>query len=122
MVLPEAQTDGTLALGIANMSSNRLCRAIVNNPNSQSPISYFELVTVREYSEPNGGTYIDEISTAAEYLDNTNAYDDPFYRIMGIYKNTIPKKRRFIADFFSLDEAKKFLSDITGESIDIICY
>ena len=103
-------------------SNNRLCRAVVDNPNTKSPLSYFELITVREYSNHGGGTYISEVRTASEFLDNTNAYDEPFYRLFGIYRNIKPKKTRFIADFFDINEAKNFLYDLTGEKIDVISY
>lgn len=104
------------------MMSNRLCRALANINNPKSPFSHLELVTVREYINTNGGTYIDQINTAADFLDNSNAYDDPFYRIYGIYKEAIPKSRRFLSDFFDLKEAISFLYDLTGEDIKIISY
>jgi hypothetical protein len=101
---------------------NRLCRAIVTFNCPKSLFSSFELVTVREYNDYNGGTYIDEISTAAEYLDASNAYDDPFYRIYGIYKNSMPRREKFIADFFYINEARNFLYELTGEDVHIISY
>lgn len=101
--------------------SNRLCRSIVNNPGPEAPISYFELITMREYASDKG-TEIREIRTATEFLDTTNVYDEPFYRIYGVYKNQSPKKVLFIADFFDINEAKQFLSDITGESVIVISY
>lgn len=100
---------------------NRLCRALVQT-SSKSLFSHFELVTVREYNDSNGGTYLDEISTAAEFLDDSNAYDEPFYRIYGVYKNAAPKSRRFIADFFDAKEAVSFLHDLTGENVQLISY
>ena len=102
--------------------SNRLCRATAPTNNPLSKFSHFEIVTMREYSDYNGGTYIDEINTAAEFLDSLNAYDDPFYRIFGVYKESCPKSRKFIADFFSIDDAKNFLYDITGSSVNVISY
>jgi hypothetical protein len=103
-------------------SNNSFCRAIVKNPNTKSPIVSFELITVREYINHNGGTYISEVRTASEFLDNTNVYDEPFYRIFGVYRNIVPKQTRFIADFFHIDEAKKLLYDLTGEDIQVISY
>jgi hypothetical protein len=102
--------------------NNGLCRAVVPFSCTKSLFSFFELVTVREYNDYNGGTYLDEINTAAEYLDSSNAYDDPFYRVYGIYKNSIPRKAKFIADFFDVNDARQFLHDITGESVDIVSY
>lgn len=102
--------------------SNSLCRAIVPFNCAKSLFSSFELVTVREYNDYNGGTYLDEVNTAAEYLDSANAYDDPFYRIYGIYRNSIPRKAKFIADFYDINEARIFLHELTGENVDIISY
>jgi len=104
------------------LQSNRLCRANVPFHCHKSLFQSFELVTVREYNDSNGGTYLDEINTAAEFLDSINAYDDPFYRVYGIYKNPMPQKMTFIADFFNIDDARKFLYNLTGESVDIISY
>lgn len=105
-----------------NYTNNRLCRANVPFDCHKSLFQSFELVTVREYIDHDGGTYLDEINTAAEYLDAANAYDDPFYRIYGVYKNSMPRKMTFIADFFNIDDARNFLHDLTGERIDIISY
>lgn len=102
--------------------NNRLCRAVVPFNCTNSLFSSFELVTVREYNDYSGGTYIDEINTAAEYLDSSNAIDEPFYRIYGVYKNPIPIKTKFISDFFHISDAQNFLHDLTGERVDIISY
>jgi hypothetical protein len=101
---------------------NRLCRAIVETNNPSSHFSHFEIVTMREYKDYTGGTYMDEVSTAAEFLDSSNAYDDPFYRIFGVYKNHIPRSRKFIADFFDINDAKDFLIDLTGAEVQVISY
>jgi len=102
--------------------SNRLCRALVEIQNPKSLFSHLELITVREYNDSNGGTYLDEVKTATDFLDDANAYDEPFYRIYGIYKNSIPKSRKFINDFFDVKEAVSLLHDLTGESIQLISY
>lgn len=102
--------------------SNRLCRASITFDSHKSMFSGFELVTMREYNDYEGGTYIDEISTAAEYLDTSNAYDDPFYRIYGIYKNSIPRRTKVIADFYDINEARNFLHELTGQEVHIISY
>lgn len=102
--------------------SDRLCRASVIFGCPKSLFSQFEIVTIREYNDYNGGTYLDEVNTATEFLDSSNAYDEPFYRIYAVYKNQIPKSRRFIADFFDIKEASNFLHELTGEDIQIISY
>lgn len=101
--------------------SNRLCRILVPL-NNKSLFSELELVTIREYNDLDGGTYIDEVKTASEFLDSSNAYDKPYYRLYGVYKNTSPKLYRFIADFFDLKEAISFLHDLTGEEIKPLYY
>ena len=101
---------------------NHLCRAIVKNPNTLSLFSEFELITVREYNDIDGGTYLDEVNTAAEFLDSSDAYDEPFYRIYGVYKDKSPKSRKFITDFFDVKEAVSFLYDLTGEQVSLISY
>ena len=101
---------------------NHLCRAIVKNPNTLSLFSEFELITVREYNDIDGGTYLDEVNTAAEFLDSSDAYDEPFYRIYGVYKDKSPKSRKFIIDFFDVKEAVSFLYDLTGEQVSLISY
>jgi len=101
---------------------NTLCRASVKFDYHKSLFSSFEIITMREYNDYNGGTYIDEINTAAEYLDSSNAYDEPFYRVYGTYKNSIPKKQKMLADFFNIQDAVSFLHDLTGEDIHIISY
>lgn len=101
---------------------NTFCRGSVSFNCHNSLFSGFEIVTMREYNDYDGGTYIDEIHTAAEYLDASNAYDEPFYRVYGIYKNSIPRKMRFLADFFDINDAKNFLHELTGENVQIISY
>ena len=104
--------------------SNSLCNGRIKNNNSKSPIAYFVLVTVREYSDYDGGTYIDEVRTATQYLsDNPKAIDEPFYQIYG--ERYIDDKRSntiFLAEFYSLDKAKEFLYNLTGEIPEIISY
>ncbi len=102
--------------------SNRLCHASVVFDCPKSLFSEFEIVTIREYNDYNGGTYLEQVNTAAEFLDNINSYDDPFYRIFGIYKNQTPKSRKFIADFFDIKDAVSFLHDLTGQDINVISY
>jgi hypothetical protein len=105
--------------------SNNLCNGRVKNNNSKSPIEYFLLVTVREYSNYEGGTYIDEIRTSAEFLEKEkDSFDDPFYQIYG----TIPIDMDglpgtvFLGEFYSIDKAKNFLYYLTGEVPQIISY
>lgn len=105
------------------MKMNNLCRALIDNPNTLSAFSGFEIITIREYIDySTGGTYLDEVNTATEFLDSNSAYDSPFYRVYGIYRDTSPKSRRFLADFNSIKEASSFLYDLTGKAPNIVCY
>lgn len=104
---------------------NRLCKAKVKNHNPKSKFKEFELVTVREYNDYNGGTYIEEVRTAAEFLEKDgNAYDEPFYHIYGVchsYDSNYTKLK-FISEFYDIDKALNFLLDLTGEEPVLISY
>jgi hypothetical protein len=103
---------------------NRLCNASVKNNNPKSPIAYFNLVTVREYNDYNGGTYIDEVKTAAEFLEkNNDAYDEPFYQIYGKrYADDVMSSTIFLGEFYDLDKALNFIYYLTGEEPQVISY
>ena len=99
--------------------SNSLCNGIIKNNNPKSPIIEFELVTMREYSDYDGGTIIDVVKSAEQFLsDDYNPIDKPFYRIFG----KTAKETIFLADFFTLNEAKEYLYYLTGEIPQIISY
>jgi hypothetical protein len=103
---------------------NTLCSARVPNHNPKSPISHFILMTLREYNDYDGGTYIDEIKSINDFVDNSyKAIDDPFYRIYGEKRENNPSPSLvFIAEFFDLKKAKDFLYNITGEYPIVISY
>lgn len=103
---------------------NTLCHGRLKNNNPKSPIAYFILVTVREYDDYEGGTYIDEVKTATDYLSDTHkAIDDPFYQIYGErYIDDVRSGTIFLGEFYSLDKAKEFLYNLTGEIPQIISY
>lgn len=96
---------------------NRLCKIKADFNCEKSLFSGFEIVTVREYNDYNGGTYLDEVNTIEEFLDSSNSYGDPFYRIYAIYKKDIPISRLFICDFYDIEEASSFLYELTGKNI-----
>jgi hypothetical protein len=103
---------------------NRLCKARVKNHNPKSRFAEFELVTVREYNDYNGGTYIEQVNTAAEFLEKDgNAYDEPFYHVYGIYYQYGGYSRtKFIAEFYDIDQALNLLQDLSGEDPLLISY
>lgn len=104
--------------------SNTLCNGLIKNNNLKSPIEYFELVTVREFSDYSGGTFIDQITSAEQFLDTEDeALDEPFYQIYGKrYEYDTKNQTIFLGEFYSLDKAKEFLYNITGEVPNIISY
>jgi hypothetical protein len=107
------------------MKSNRLCKAVVPNNNRESNFSEFVLSTLREYNDYSGGTYIDEIKNATDFLeDHENAVDQPFYRVYGLYKDSLNKsnKLKHLSDFFDLDDAINFMLDLTGTVPSITYY
>jgi len=103
---------------------NRLCMASIKNHNPKSPIDTFVLVTVREFNDDEGGTYIDQINTAAEFLStDRDAYDEPFYQVYGKrYMDDIISGPMFLGEFYDLDKALNFLYYLTGEEAQVISY
>jgi hypothetical protein len=103
---------------------NTLCSARVVNHNSKSPISHYILITVREYNDYQGGTYIDEIKSADDFVNNDiTAIDDPFYRIYGEKRTEKPGMELvYIAEFFNIKQAKEFLYNISGEYPIVVSY
>lgn len=104
--------------------SNTLCNGRVKNNNPKSPIEYFRLITVREFSDYEGGTIIDAITSAEQFLDTEDeALDEPYYQIYGQrYSHDSEYKAIFLGEFYTLDKAKEFLYNLTGEVPHIISY
>lgn len=104
--------------------SNTLCNGLVKNNNPKSPIEYFELVTVREYDDYENGTILEQVKSAEQFLtDDWNAIDEPFYKIYGKrYIDDKLSKPIFLGDFFTIESAKEFLYNLTGEIPQIVSY
>jgi len=104
--------------------SNSLCNGRVKNNNPKSPIEHFLLVTVREFSDYEGGSYIDEIKSVEHLIDSEEeGLDEPYYQIYGErYSHDTEYKSIFLGEFYTLDKAKEFLYNLTGEIPDIISY
>ena len=104
--------------------SNTLCNGRVKNNNPKSPIEYFRLITVREFSDYEGGTIIDTIISAEQFLDTEEeALDEPFYQIFGQrYSEDSRTEGIFLGEFYTLNKAKEFLYNLTGEVPEIISY
>ena len=104
--------------------SNTLCNGRVKNNNPKSPIAYFLLVTVREFPDYEGGTYVDEIRDAEQFLNSdADGIDEPYYQIYGErHTYDTEYKSIYLGEFYTLDKAKEFLYNLTGEIPDIISY
>lgn len=104
--------------------SNRLCNAYVDHTSEKSMIKRFEIITCREVTDYLvGGTMIQEIKTAEEFLNTDNQdIDEPFYRVYAIFREGYFKARKAIGDFNNIHEAAVFLEELTGNKVDIYSY
>jgi hypothetical protein len=94
-----------------------------NHHNSKSYFKAYEIVTCREIPDYEGGTIIEEVKTAEEFLNADEiALDEPFYRVFGIYKPEYYKTRKALGDFYSVTDASTFIEEITGVSVHIYSY
>lgn len=101
----------------------KLINSYTPNNNHKSPIEGFQIVTCRELPDYEGGTIIESVTSAEEFLNtDEEALDDPFYRIFAVYKKETNRSKKAIADFYDVDQAREFLYDLTGENISIISY
>lgn len=101
---------------------NRLCNAYVINLHERSKFSGFEIVTMRELEKENGGTALCELKTADDFENSRYlAFDEPFYRVYGIYREKT-EGRRSIGDFYKINDAVDFLEELTGLSVYIYSY
>lgn len=101
----------------------KLIWANVNNVTSKSNFRSYELVTVREYDDKNGGTYIDTILNATDYLANNElAIDDVFYQIIGRYHLDNIRPSLVIGTYYNPTTAIRVLQDITGAEVEIYSF
>jgi hypothetical protein len=100
-----------------------LCNAYIlfNHPNSV--IKGFEIATCREFNDYQGGTIIQEVKTAEDFLDTEEfGLEEPFYRVFSVYKPYYYKKRKAIGDFYKISDAVIFLEELTGNRVDVHTY
>ena len=72
--------------------SNKLCNAYVPFGHPESKISGLELITVREFNDYEGGTIIQEVRTAEDFLDTDEfGLDDPIELKPQVRKNAEEK-------------------------------
>ena len=94
-----------------------------NHHNTKSYFQAFEIITCREISDYEGGTIIQEIKTAEEFLNADDmAIDQPFYRVFGVYKQEYYKTRKALGDFYNVTDASIFIQEITGVQVYIYSY
>tara|TARA_A100001201_G_C3962079_1_gene162948 strand:+ start:237 stop:569 length:333 start_codon:yes stop_codon:yes gene_type:complete len=109
---------------------NRLCNSFVPNTSEKSKFFGFEIRTIREEESLEGGTYMRTIKTITDFNDDQNAIGyEVFYRIYGLYFYTQDDNLKYrqlkethIKDFFKIEHAQKFLSDLTGDHVHIYSY
>lgn len=104
--------------------NNTLCNARIKNNNPKSPIEYFELVTVREFNDYEGGTIIEQIKSVEDFLSTDwGAIDEPFYHIYGRMRpDNVGRGSIMLGEFYCLEKARSFLHSLTGEYPEIISY
>ena len=102
------------------MTNGKLVNSYTLNTNSKSPIKGFEIITCREFNDYEGGTIIQEVKTAEDYLDTDEfGLDEPFYRVFAVYKKDYYKSRKAISDFYDVKEAVTFIEELSGNRVDI---
>ena len=104
--------------------ANKPYNAYVMFNHPESKISGFELITCVEVSDHEGGTIIQEVKTAEDFLVTHDPYfgnelESPFYRIFAVYKPTYARTRRAIGDFYNITEAIIFLEEFTGKQVEV---
>lgn len=105
------------------MLNGKLINSYTPNTNHRSPIEGFEIITCRELSDYSGGTIIEEVKTAEQYLNtDEEAIDDPFYRVFALYRKETNRSKKIIADFYDIKQAVSFIEDITGIETHIYSY
>ena len=103
--------------------SNRLCNGFTLNTNDKSVIKGFEIITCREMNDYGGGTVIQELKTAEDFLDTDEfGIDDVFYRVFAVYKNNYFRARKAIGDYYNIKEAMTFIEEITGNPVHIYSF
>ena len=101
----------------------KLINSYTPNTNHRSPIEGFEIITCRELPDYNGGTILEQVKTAEEYLNaDEEALDDPFYRVFAVYKQETNRTKKVLADFYDIKQAVSFIEDLTGIQTHIYSY
>lgn len=95
----------------------------LNSHNDKSYFKAYEIVTCREISDYEGGTVIEEVRTAEEFLNADEiALDETFYRVFGVYRDQYGRTRKALGDFYNIADASTFIEEITGVPVYIYSY
>jgi hypothetical protein len=101
----------------------KLINSYTPNTNTKSPIEGFQIITCRELSDYEGGTVIEQVKTAEEFLNaDEAALDEPFYRIFAVYRKGTNRSPKAIADFYEIKQAMSFIEDLPGIETHIYSY
>lgn len=101
----------------------KLINSYTPNTNPKSPIEGFEIITCRELPDYEGGTIVEEVKTAEEFLNADEiSIDEAFYRVFAVYRKETARNKRAIGDFYNIKNAMSFLQDITGTDVHIYSY
>jgi len=105
------------------MTNGKLVNSYTLNTNNKSPIVGFEITTCRELNDYEGGTIIEEVKTAEDFLGTDEfGLDEPFYRVFAVYKKEYHKSRKAISDFYNIKEAITFIEELSGNNVNIYSY
>ena len=99
-------------------------QAKVSNPNTLSAFISFQIITVRTYSDHEGGTYVDAVVDTAQFLEeeeDVEAIGPPFYSVYGLYGMDVQTQpMRWIGDFDTKHDAMIFVEDLTGLKMETL--
>ena len=109
---------------------NRLCNSFAPNTSEKSKFFGFEIRTIREEDSLEGGTYMRTLKTISDFKDDQYCIGyDVFYRVYGLWFYTQDDSSKYrqlkethIKDFFKIEHAQTFLSDLTGSHVHIYSY
>lgn len=87
------------------------------NSNPKSKFIAFEIILLTEYNDYNGGVFLDETTHILDLMNKDDFYQEPFYRLYGVYKDPIPKSRYFISDFPDLNSALELVYALNGTDL-----
>lgn len=89
-----------------------------NEGNKNSSILHYNIYTVRDINDYNGGTLIEEIYTLEEYFNTDElGVGEPYYAIYGSFKFDIPKSPVKIFETDDLKSAIYIVEILSGNKV-----